>query len=128
MGLAMDLNAARLFVRDIGVAKDFYGRQLGLPLQYDGSAHGVCVFRSGAMTLIVESVAADAPPDDQVLVGRYSGLSFQVASAQQSCDLLRAQGVEFTEAPERQPWGGVLATFRDPSGNALQICEYPADA
>lgn len=122
----MNLNAVRVFVRDIVAARDFYAQRLGLPLQHDGSAQGFCVFRPGALQLIVETVPADAPPDDQVLVGRFTGLSFQVGNAAQAHEALRAQGVEFTEAPERQGWGGVVATFLDPFGNALQICEYPA--
>ena len=32
---------------------------------------------------------------------------------------LRAQGVEFTRAPEQEGWGGWVATFRDPDGNIL---------
>lgn len=45
------------------------------------------------LALIVESVPPDAPRDDQVLIGRFTG----------------------------QAWGGILATFRDPEGNEMQI-------
>ena len=31
------------------------------------------------------------------------------------------RGVEFLGAPERQPWGGVLAHLRDPDGNVLTL-------
>ena len=31
-----------------------------------------------------------------------------------------------TMPPERQIWGGILATFCDPSGNQLQIVQRPA--
>ncbi|MFT3957121.1 MAG: VOC family protein [Piscinibacter sp.] len=34
---------------------------------------------------------------------------------------LVGKGVRFTGPPERQFWGGVLATFSDPDGNQLQI-------
>jgi len=30
---------------------------------------------------------------------------------------LSAEGVTFDSAPERQPWGGASAHFRDPDGN-----------
>lgn len=124
----MNLNTARVFVRDINVAKDFYSRLLGLPLQHDGTEYGYCVFRPGAATLVVEAVPLDAPEDEQVLVGRFTGLSFQVANAQESYALLSAKGVEFTGTPEAQAWGGVLATLRDPSGNQVQICQYASEA
>ena len=124
----MNLNTARLFVRDINAAKDFYSQLLGLPLQHDGSQLGYCVFKPGAATLVVEAVRLDAPEDEQVLVGRFTGLSFQVTNAQESYALLSAKGVEFTGTPELQSWGGVLATLRDPSGNQVQICQVPSDA
>ena len=39
---------------------------------------------------------------------------------------MRARGVKFTGAPEKQLWGGALATLQDPSDNELQICEQPS--
>lgn len=121
----MNLDAARLFVRDIAAARHFYAGQLGLPLQVDGRAQGFCVFQPGAMRLVVEQVPADAPADEQVLVGRFSGLSFRVDDVQAAYRALQARGVPFDGTPEPQPWGGVLATLRDPDGNALQLCQYP---
>jgi predicted enzyme related to lactoylglutathione lyase len=39
---------------------------------------------------------------------------------------LVAAGVPFTRKPEREPWGGRVATFHDPDGNTLQLLE-PAE-
>lgn len=122
----MQLNTARVFVKDISAAKAFYGRTLALPLKADGEADGYCVFRSGAAELVVESVPDEAPDDDQRLVGRFTGLSFTVDDIQSAYQRLRACGVAFSGQPERQSWGGTLATFRDPSGNELQIVQPPA--
>ena len=38
--------------------------------------------------------------------------------------LVRA-GVVFTRAPEREDWGGWVATFADPDGNILQLLQLP---
>jgi uncharacterized glyoxalase superfamily protein PhnB len=38
---------------------------------------------------------------------------------------LAAAGVEFSGEPEKQFWGGILATLRDPAGNELQIVQQP---
>ena len=122
----MELNTARVFVRDIVAAKQFYQQKLGLPLSVDGSAHGYCVFKCGSTELVVESVPDDAPKDDKALVGRFTGLSFTVQDAMAKHEELQALGVPFTGAPERQFWGGILATFQDPSGNGLQICQLPS--
>ncbi len=122
----MKLNTARIFVRDIAPAMSFYARTLGLePLAFSAE-HGYGVFGTGGVQLVVESVPVDAPQEDQALVGRFTGLSFTVPDVEQAYRSLAAAGVEFTGAPERQSWGGILATLRDPAGNQLQIVQQPA--
>lgn len=122
----MNLNTARVFVRDIASAKDFYADALGLRIKADGSPHGFCVFDAGSSTLVVESVPDDAPQEELNLVGRFTGLSFDVPSAKVAYEELRSRGVMFTGGPEKQFWGGTLATLQDPSGNEFQICEQPS--
>jgi predicted enzyme related to lactoylglutathione lyase len=124
----MELNTARVFVRDIDAAKQFYSRKLGLPLKADGSQYGYCVFKAGNTELVIEVVADDAPEEDRVLVGRFTGLSFNVQDIAEKHQQLVALGVHFTGAPEKQFWGGILATLQDPSGNQLQIVQQPTAA
>ncbi|WP_295641798.1 VOC family protein [uncultured Methylibium sp.] len=124
----MNLNTARVFVRDIHRAKAFYGQVLGLKLRADGALQGWCVFDAGNCELVVEAVAAAAPADEQALVGRFTGLSFRVDDVHASHRALAAKGVTFSGLPERQAWGGTLATLRDPEGNELQIVQRPAAA
>lgn len=38
---------------------------------------------------------------------------------------LSSNGVDFTRAPEQEPWGGWVATFADPDGNTLQLLQTP---
>ncbi|MQC27628.1 MAG: VOC family protein [Chloroflexi bacterium] len=40
---------------------------------------------------------------------------------------LAAAGVDFSRAPEQEPWGGWIATFADPDGNALQLFQLSAE-
>jgi predicted enzyme related to lactoylglutathione lyase len=117
--------ALRLFVRDAVAARDFYALALGLRLQHDGCAAGYCVFDVGGVDLVVEAVPADAPADEQALVGRFTGLSFAVDDLAAARARLGAAGVHFTGEPELQDWGGCLATLVDPDGNALQLVQYP---
>lgn len=70
--------------------------------------------------------ARDAPSDDLDLVGRFTGLSFTVADMQSKYAEMLANGVTFAGQPERQVWGGILATFKDPAGNELQLVQQPA--
>jgi catechol 2,3-dioxygenase-like lactoylglutathione lyase family enzyme len=122
----LNLNTARVFVRDIEKAKHFYSKSLGLSVKADGVADGYCVFDAGNSELVVEVVALDAPQEDQVLVGRFTGLSFQVSDVYKKHKELVARGVEFSGLPEKQFWGGTLATLRDPEGNEIQIVHRSA--
>jgi predicted enzyme related to lactoylglutathione lyase len=122
----MKFSALRLFVNDLGAARDFYARALGLALDSPALDQGYCVFDAGGVLLIVEPVPADAPAEDRALVGRFVGASFAVDDVYAEYARLRALGIEFAGAPERQPWGGTLATFADPSGNRLQLVQYAA--
>ncbi len=121
----MKASAFRLFVHDLAAARQFYTQQLGLPLRAENMAQGWLAFEVGGPQLVVERVDPDAPEDEQVLVGRFTGLSLAVDDIQAACARMRAAGVHFNEAPERQAWGGWLATFEDPSGNSLQLVEHP---
>jgi predicted enzyme related to lactoylglutathione lyase len=40
-------------------------------------------------------------------------------------ETLSRRGVQFIRTPEREVWGGWVATFRDPDGNLLQLLQQP---
>lgn len=122
----MQLAAARVFVRDIVAARDFYEKRLGLELGHDGTEQGFCRFDTGQVHLVVELVTPDESPEDQAMVGRFTGLSFGVDDVVATHAELSARGVRFSGAPERQFWGGWLATLVDPDGNELQLVQFPA--
>lgn len=121
----MKLAAVRIFVSELAAARRFYRDLLGLGLAHEDARAGYCAFQGGAAQVIVEEVPPDAPEDERILVGRFLGLSFEVPDLQAEHARLLALGVHFTGAPERQAWGGQLATFVDPSGNQLQLVQYP---
>ena len=124
----MKLSAARVFVRDLAPSLQFYAGLLGLPLKAGGAGQGFLVLDLGGVDLVVESVPLDAPADEQILVGRFTGLSFAVQDMLASHAQLSAVGVRFTGAPELQAWGGILATFSDPEGNEMQLVQLPGAA
>ena len=119
----MKLSTARIFVTDLAEARSFYEKALALPLKVDGESSGFLVYGSGAFDLVVEAVPVDAPADDQVLVGRFTGLSVTVPDIHSKYAELLARGVAFSGTPELQAWGGTLATFMDPAGNGLQLVQ-----
>jgi predicted enzyme related to lactoylglutathione lyase len=126
VSIDMRIASFRVFVRDLDRAATFFQSLLQLRITADGRAHGYVVFDGGAgLNLVVECVPHDAPADEQVLVGRFTGISFAVDDIAAECARLTAAGVVFDGAPQAQPWGGVLATFLDPAGNQFQLVQYP---
>jgi len=52
-------------------------------------------------------------------------LNLEVADIRATHARLVKAGVAFSRAPERETWGGLVATFVDPDGNTLQLLELP---
>jgi predicted enzyme related to lactoylglutathione lyase len=52
-------------------------------------------------------------------------INLTVADIRAVHDRLVRAGVVFTRAPEREEWGGWIATFADPDGNILQLMQLP---
>ena len=64
----MNLNTARVFVRDIALARRFYAEALGLKPHAQDLARGWCVFNAGNSELVLEAVPADAAAERQALL------------------------------------------------------------
>jgi len=47
-----------------------------------------------------------------------------VADIDRECHRLDAASVTFLRAPEREPWGGVIATMVDPDGSYVQLVQF----
>jgi uncharacterized glyoxalase superfamily protein PhnB len=122
----MRLAAARIFVIHVDEASALYESVLGLQVRARSPEAGYVVFASGTCELVVERVASEAPAEDRALVGRFTGLSFHVHDLDALYRSLMQRGAHFIAPPERQSWGGVLATLQDPAGNALQLAQYPS--
>ena len=103
---------------------DFYSALLGPPTSV-GPERSFAVFDGEPADVIIEPVDADAPPEDRALVGRFTGISFAVDDLDRVHQELTAAGISFTSSPKLQPWGGRLATLADPSGNEVQLVQYP---
>lgn len=113
----MNLYAIRVFVKDLAAARAFYGQTLALAELW--AAPEAVGYDVGAATLIVET----ATEGHDGLTGRFVGLSLAVQDLDAAHADLAARGVPFWGPPERQPWGGRLAHFRDPAGNTLSLVE-----
>ena len=107
-----------IWTGDLERLRRFYRDTLKLPLHSD---HGDFVaFRFGDMRLnlgLHDGVKGQTREPYRIMVN----LGVEDINAEHL--RLREEGVEFIRPPEREGWGGWVATFKDPDGNLLQLLE-----
>jgi len=114
----MKIAAVRLFVEDVPAARDFYAGLLGLrPVSLEPAT---LIFDAGPLLLVEQ---ADAEARAEGLVGRFAGVSLEVADITALHDRLNGAGCAIVGPPERQPWGGMLMHVKDPSGNIVSFVQ-----
>ena len=111
----MKLWYVNLFVSDFERALAFYEGALGLTAATRDPGFGYASFRTADVLFAIVKAG------DGDLVGRHTGIGFGVEDLVASHRDLSGKGVEFTMLPERQPWGGFMAMFRDPDGNTFYL-------
>jgi len=51
-------------------------------------------------------------------------LNLSVDEINEAYELLTMKGVQFIRIPEKEHWGGWVATFSDPDGNIIQLMQF----
>jgi lactoylglutathione lyase len=114
------LSIVRIFVTEWERAVRFYTETLGIPLAFREDAAGWAQLDTGEGQLALERVdPSDA--EGRAHVGRFVGVTLEVPDVLDTYARLVERGVDFVEPPEKQPWGGILAHFRDPDGNVITL-------
>jgi len=106
-----------VFVHDIDRAVAFYGDVLGLPVTKRGSFGAE--FMEGGTHIGVHPAVH---PDAKALVGRHTGLTFEVEGLLDFCERLHQHGVHFLNEPTQQSWG-IMAMIADPDGKVIALWE-----
>ncbi len=112
------LYAVRIFTTDWDRSVAFYRDLVELEIKFADESMGWAEFDLGGPSLAIERVADNDP---QALVGRFIGISIAIPDMEQTYATLKERGVQFLSAPEAQPWGGVLAHFKDPDDNVITL-------
>ena len=112
-----DLYSIAVFVTDIDRAVSFYADDLGLTLSKRGSFGAE--FLEGGTRLGVHPAVH---PDARALVGRHTGITFQVRNLLEFSERLHQRGVRFLNEPTQQSWG-IMAMIADPDGNVIALWE-----
>ena len=96
----------------------FYADILALPVRSRHVGFVNFVWGDFRLTIHVHSdVHGRAADPDRVMI------NFVVVDIAATYARLVRAGVEFRRPPEREPWGGWIATFVDPDGNTLQLMQ-----
>lgn len=104
-----------------GAMRDFYVHTLGLTPRSDRDGFVNFDWDRTRLTVAVhDGVAGTAADPLRIMVNLEVGDITAVHAR------LAAAGVVFTRPPEREPWGGTVATFADPDGNTLQLLAMPS--
>lgn len=111
----MNIGYVNVFVSDLGASIAFFKDVLGLKLRMGDEAFGYASFDGGPISFGL------AKTDDAELVGRHTGVGFMVDDIDVAYAALKDKGVDFEMPPTQQPWGGVLALFKDPDGNVYYL-------
>jgi len=122
MKRSVTIGYVNVFVSDLDRSMEFFEKTLGLGLQFGEKDFGYASFDAGPIRIGLAAVDMD-DPDSAVLVGRHTGVGFQVKDLKQAHAELEARGVDFPMKPAKQPWGGFMALFRDPDQNIFYLDE-----
>jgi|ERR1700691_1598398 predicted enzyme related to lactoylglutathione lyase len=130
------LSHATVFVLDHDSAIEFYTKKLGLELRTDarmGDYRWVTVGVAGQPELEIAlmepkpGMMMDAETAAQlrslVSKGVLGGGVFDTPDCAAAYEELKARGVSFRGAPEKQPWG-TAAVFHDDSGNFFSLTQH----
>jgi catechol 2,3-dioxygenase-like lactoylglutathione lyase family enzyme len=107
-------------VRDQQRALEFWTEKVGLQILTDQpmgpGLRWIELRIPGAQT----GLALFTPPGEEHRIGTFHNMSFGVDDVDTTYRELSARGVEFVQAPKKEPWG-TSAIFRDPDGNSFVI-------
>lgn len=112
----MKVTVSWFSVKDFEQAKKFYGESLGLQKTFE-------------MEQWAEFAGGEGEASIGVAVNPYAGkepgatVVLQVPDIERERKRLESRGVSFEGETEEIPGVVKLATFRDPSGNRLQLCQ-----
>lgn len=132
------ITTAQVWVLDQDEALDFWTTKVGFELREDVSYPELGDFRwitvgapgQDAPTLVLMAIpGAPVFPDSSVeeirsllAKGHSGGIFMETDDVQKVYEELSVKGVEFTDLPQRRPYG-IDCGFRDPSGNSFRISQ-----
>lgn len=117
------LYSLRIFVKNLAVSVAFYQDVLGMEVSFLNESTGWAQIKLDSEIIFGLEVLDPSDEEFSDLVGRFTGISFQIQNMEEVFQKLLEKGVEFSSEPKQQEWGAKMAHFRDPDGNELSLIE-----
>jgi catechol 2,3-dioxygenase-like lactoylglutathione lyase family enzyme len=118
--------AVTLFVEDLAVAKEFYQKVFGLPVDYEDANSAVFKFGDTLINLLQTTAAPELIAPAQVApreAGHRFVFTIHVDDVDALCADITARGVKLLNGPIDRPWGIRTASFVDPGGHIWEIAK-----
>lgn len=116
--------AITLFTEDLELAKEFYQKVFGLPIDFEDTDSAVFKF-GDTMVNLLKITEADELIAPAKVANRESGSRFvftiSVDDVDAMCVELISRGVKLLNGPMDRPWGIRTASFMDPAGHIWEI-------
>ena len=122
--MVTQLGNVTVVVKDLNRSLRFFRDKIGLRLAFYDKPHKWVCFDAGKTSF---SLTTPWNRDAKKLVGVRTGVSFNVVDVEKTYKRLKKKHVKFTIAPRKEPWGGIIANFKDPDGNHFFLLQMPAD-
>ena len=111
-----------IWTDDLDQMLTFYRDVIRLPLHSYHEDEGFAAFQLGDLRFNVgRHDRIEGPASDPFRMMPHLGVDDIHAEHRR----IASQGVEFIRPPEREHWGGWVATLKDPDGNILQLLQFP---
>ena len=118
--------AITIFVEDLKIAKEFYLRVFGLPINYEDDNSAVFKFGTLLINLLKTTEARELIEPAKVAnqeAGTRFVFTIHVEDVDAMCAELTARGVKLLNGPMNRPWGIRTASFMDPGGHIWEIAK-----
>ena len=116
------INAVLIHSRDVRRLAEFYRDKVGIPFQMDDHGGGLHAEAEVGSVHVAIFPGGGEPRDKGPVT-----LSLNVDDIDAEYEAMKKRGVSFEGPPAPAPFGGVLASFRDPDGNGVLLMVWQSE-
>ncbi len=114
----------QIFVYDIGKAKEWYSKILGMELIEEYPEFQCILMKLGDVEFDIGVPNLSWGQGwEKVKIGGRANIFFETDDIFKAVKELKEKGVKFDEEPSKRPWGEYKAVFVDPDGNEFNLIE-----